>query len=244
MPDVLQAYTSEFRQKSTTFVMACSIVGMMGHSGTFDAGEAHRVAENLVGTSGSSRGYTAEAHPAGAAQPERYSLCGAAGGVHDRAGAAQPVRHSRHSAAGAAQPARHSWRVAAGRAQPARHSWRGTSPRSIVALSEKHIKSSANPILCVPDSVLCTARWDGKRPVEGDEECSCIGPDCVVKSSTVSSGGCWTSNSSHLLDGFWGQRWQCLVGLTDILCFSARTCWFFAGFAGRAGQPDGMDVLT
>ena len=55
MPDVLQAYTSEFRQKSTTFVMACSIVGMMGHSGTFDAGEAHRVAENLVGTATSQR---------------------------------------------------------------------------------------------------------------------------------------------------------------------------------------------
>ena len=38
-PESLQAYAWQFRHKSTTFVMAFSIAGMMGHSGTFDAAE-------------------------------------------------------------------------------------------------------------------------------------------------------------------------------------------------------------
>ena len=144
-----------------------------------------------MGTSGSSGGYTAEAHPAGAAQ-----LAG----------------HRQRGTAGAAP---------------------------VLAPSSPSVRSIPEALptrFCVSDAVLCTARWDGNRSVEGDEECSCIRPDCVVESSTVSSGGCWTSNSSHLLDGFWGQRWQYLVGLTDLLCFSARTCWFFAGFNNRCGS--------
>ena len=157
---MLQAYTSEFRQKSTTFVMACSIVGMM---------EAVARLTPLKRTEWQRTWWVRAA--AAAATPQRHT---------------QLARHSRRGAAGTTEPVRHSRHSAAGAAQPARHSWRGTSPRSIVALSEKHIKSSANQILCLPDSVLCTARWDGNRSVEGDEECSCIRPDCVVESSTVS----------------------------------------------------------
>ena len=145
MPDVLQAYTSQFRQMSTTFVMACSIVGMVVRLARLTPGKR--------------------------TEWQRTWWVGAA-------------------AAAATPP---SWRGAVGAVQPARHSWRGTSPRFIVALGEKHTQSSVNQILCLSDSVLCTARRDGKPSIEGDEECSCIRPECV----TVSSGVCWTSNSSH-----------------------------------------------
>ena len=79
---MLQAYTSQFRQKSTTFVMACSIVGMM-----------EAVARlTPVKRAEWQRTWWVRA-AAAAATPQRHT---------------QLARHSRRGAAGTTEPVRHS----------------------------------------------------------------------------------------------------------------------------------------